>query len=634
MKSLDLEVNAWLARRFDVFFSQEPSARLIREVARKQRKLLLANIFSGFAEALTEGATLAVIYLAVDVLSSASVANLDLGSKLPLGLGAQLNSWLSTTPATTLFAILLLLAILLQSLQSLAKFLGIISVGYFSARCKAVITARIHSQILDFSYPCASKYQVGDLNDYASSGPEAVRRHVDQLNNLFVSILLALTYLGVLLSISAWLLLTVVLLSGATVAVQAKMLPLIKAGSDNVAKIQAKISKRITEDFQGLRLLHSTGQLDWADQRIKKSMGEYEGYMRRQTRLLAVLEPFSNLLPIIAIAIIGILSIAILGGKSSGVLPSLITFVLALQRFSQRIKGIALCSNLLADNHGQVKRLNDILTIKTHEFRRKGGIPFNYFKSEIVFDNVSMRYNSESAPALSHVSFSIRKGEMIALVGASGSGKSTIADLLVGLYRPTGGQILVDQVPLDSIDLESWQQRIGVVSQDTFLLNASIAANITFGMKSATQQMIDAACQSAQASEFISRLPQGYDTVLGERGYKLSGGQRQRISMARAIVRNPEVLILDEATSALDTESERLVQEAIAKFEHKHTLVVIAHRLSTIVNADKILVLNRGAVVECGSHAKLMSSETVYRNLWLQQSETTNSARGYHAIEV
>jgi len=436
----------------------------------------------------------------------------------------------------------------------------------------------------------------------------------------------------VLVSISGWLLVSVIVLSISTILLQGKLLPLIKIGSTNVVKVQALLSRNITEHFQALRLLHTTGQLDWADQRILRRMGEYEEYMRRQTRLLAILEPFSSLLPILAIAVIALLSIVILGSRSSGVLPSLITFIIALQRFSQRIKGVAACSNMLADNFGRINRLNEILSVQHHEFRRRGGIPFNHFTGEILFDNVSMRYGSDSSPALSHISFSISKGEMVALVGASGSGKSTIADLLVGLYSPTGGQILVDQVPLDSIDIESWQQRLGVVSQDTYLLNTSISSNVTFGMKSATQQMVELACESSQASDFIRRLPQGYDTILGERGYKLSGGQRQRISLARAIVRNPELLILDEATSALDTESERLVQEAIATFESRHTLLVIAHRLSTIINADKIIVLNKGRIEEVGTHASLMSSDTRYHSLWLQQSEVANNARGYIAI--
>jgi ATP-binding cassette subfamily B protein/subfamily B ATP-binding cassette protein MsbA len=215
---------------------------------------------------------------------------------------------------------------------------------------------------------------------------------------------------------------------------------------------------------------------------------------------------------------------------------------------------------------------------------------------------------------------------MLALVGPSGAGKSSIADLLTGLYTPSAGHILIDGTPLETFDLSSWQQRLGVVSQDTFLFNATIAENIAFGTPGATTSQIEAACQAAQAAAFIENLPRSYDTMIGERGYRLSGGQRQRLSLARAILRDPELLILDEATSALDSQSERLVQQAIERFESDHTVLVIAHRLSTIVKADQILVLEGGGVVQRGNHSSLIAEEGLYQSLWKQQAELTHLA--------
>ena len=204
-------------------------------------------------------------------------------------------------------------------------------------------------------------------------------------------------------------------------------------------------------------------------------------------------------------------------------------------------------------------------------------------------------------------------------MGSSGAGKSSIADLLAGLYDPTAGEILIDGTELQRFDLASWQKRIGVVSQDTFLFNATIAANISFGTPGARLEDVKLAAQQAQATGFIENLPDGFNTLVGERGYRLSGGQRQRISLARAILRQPDLLILDEATSALDTESERLVQEAIDRFDNKHTILVIAHRLSTIVNADQIYVLDQGRVIEQGNHSHLLHLDGRYSRLWQQQ---------------
>jgi ATP-binding cassette subfamily B protein/subfamily B ATP-binding cassette protein MsbA len=321
-----------------------------------------------------------------------------------------------------------------------------------------------------------------------------------------------------------------------------------------------------------------------------------------------------------AIALIAALSLLLFGERTTGVLPSLVTFVLALQRLNVRISGLADTANRLADNSGRMQRLNQILSPKGKQYLRRGGNHFKALQREIRFEYVSLHYAPELPASLSGISFNLPKGQMLALVGPSGAGKTSIADLLTGLYAPTSGTIRIDGTSLDALDLASWQQRLGVVSQDTFLFNATIADNIAFGSPGATPAQIQTSCQAAQAAGFIESLPQGYDTLVGERGYRLSGGQRQRLSLARAILRDPELLILDEATSALDSQSERLVQEAIERFERNHTVLVIAHRLSTIVKADQILVLEGGRVVERGSHRSLLAERGAYHKLWEQQS--------------
>ena len=507
--------------------SQEPAAQLIRSTARQQWRLLAVNLGSSLVEALSEGATLAVVFLAVEVLTAPEATSPVL-NWLPAAAG-----WLNTLPPTALFISLLALAVLLQALQSLGRFANNVSVGYFAAECRARVMARIHSQVLRFSFPCASGYKVGDLTDYASQGPEAIRIQIEQNGQLLVLLLLSATYLAVLVGISPWLLLAVALMGGLITLLQKRLLPRIRAGSQRLAQAQVAISSRITEDFQGLRLLHSSGQLEAADQRLQARMGELRRQLRGQSRRLAVVEPFSNFLPILAIAVIAAISLLLFGGRSSGVLPSLVTFVLALQRLNTKLGFIANATNRLADNRGRLDRLNQILQEKGKQFRRLGGIPFAGLEREIRFEAVGLRYAPELPPALTDISFTLPKGQMLALVGPSGAGKSSITDLLCGLYAPTAGRIWIDGTPLEQLELASWQQRLGVVSQDTFLFNATIAENIAFGTPGATQAQIAAACQAAQAAGFIESLPQGYDTLVGERGYRLSGGQRQRLSLAR-----------------------------------------------------------------------------------------------------
>ena len=603
------------------FRSKEPVAQLLRETARKEWRLIAITLGSSLVEALSEGASLAVVFMAVQVLSAPVDAPFNWSSSPLVAWWPTAVGWLNGLPATSLFMSLLALAVLLQGLQSFSRYLNKLSVAYFAARSRAVVTGRIHSQVLSFSYPCASAYKVGDLTSHAATGPDALRFQVELASSLLVSVLLIATYLAVLVAISPWLLLAVLMIGGLITLLQKRLLPRIRAGSKDVMQVQVAIASRITEDFQGLRLLHSSGLLDLADQRLRGRMSELEHQLRAQGRLLAVVEPFSSFLPILAIALIAGLSLVLFGGRSTGVIPSLVTFVLALQRLNIRLSSVAATFNQLADNRGRLDRLNQILTSEGKQFRRLGGIPFEALQREIQFDRVSLEYSPSLPPALSDISFTLPKGQMLALVGPSGAGKSSIADLLTGLYKASSGRILIDGTPLDQFELSAWQRRLGVVSQDTFLFNTSISENIALGNPSATEGQIQEACRAAQAAEFIESLPQGYDTIVGERGYRLSGGQRQRLSLARAILRDSDLLILDEATSALDSQSERLVQQAIERFGRDHTLLVIAHRLSTIQHADQIYVLENGRIMQRGTHESLIAIEQgPYARLWQQQA--------------
>ncbi|MDB4678053.1 ABC transporter ATP-binding protein/permease, partial [Synechococcus sp. AH-551-A21] len=430
----------------------------------------------------------------------------------------------------------------------------------------------------------------------------------------------SVTYLIVLVQLSSWLLIAAGVLVLLVTLFQKQLLPGIRAGGKVITKFQASINARITEDFQGLRLLHSSGQLEAAGFRIQEQMGDLELVMKVQGRRMSLLTPVASFLPTLMLVLIAALSLVLFQGRNTGMLPSLVTFVLTLQRLNARLASVTKNIEALANNQGRLDRLNLVLSPEGKQFRRKGGTPFTSLEHEISFQGVGLRYKPELPPALSGLSFNLPRGRMLALVGPSGAGKSSIAELLNGLYSPTEGQILVDGMPLEKIELTSWQKRLGVVSQDTFLFNLTIAQNIALGMPWATQKDIEEACAVAQASGFIEDLPQGFNTIVGERGYRLSGGQRQRLSLARAILRDPELLILDEATSALDSHSELLVQKAIERFERDHSVVVIAHRLSTIVAADEIIVLEAGRVVQRGSHTSLLTEVGLYRQLWQQQS--------------
>lgn len=301
------------------------------------------------------------------------------------------------------------------------------------------------------------------------------------------------------------------------------------------------------------------------------------------------------------------------------------SFLTAMFMAFTPIRKLAGSNNLIQQALAAADRVYEVLDLTTERDQDRGTLECRGIRQGIELQGVALSYNGQTAAALSGVDLSIRAGEVVALVGSSGSGKSTLVSLLPRFYQPTSGRILLDGAPLESYSLPSLRAHIGIVSQDVVLFDDTVANNIGFGRPGASAQEIERAAVQAYAHDFITRLPDGYATVIGERGVKLSGGERQRLAIARAILRDPPLLILDEATSALDTESERIVQMALANLMKNRTTVVIAHRLSTVQNADRIVVLDRGAIAEIGSHEELLRKNGLYRRLHAMQfQDVTN----------
>jgi subfamily B ATP-binding cassette protein MsbA len=242
------------------------------------------------------------------------------------------------------------------------------------------------------------------------------------------------------------------------------------------------------------------------------------------------------------------------------------------------------------------------------------------FSDEIIFENVSFKYEDSEEPVLDKINFTVKQGEILALVGPSGGGKSTLVDLIPRFYDPTSGRILIDSFDIKAVTVESLRDKMGIVTQETFLFNTTIAENIAYGLTDYSMDKIIEAAKTANAHNFIMEMPNGYNSIIGERGIKLSGGQRQRLTIARALLKDPQIMIFDEATSALDNESEILVQEAIERLMINRTTFVIAHRLSTIRNATKILVLDRGKIIQQGTHDELITvQDGLYKKLYDMQ---------------
>jgi ATP-binding cassette, subfamily B, bacterial MsbA len=382
------------------------------------------------------------------------------------------------------------------------------------------------------------------------------------------------------------------------------------------ARERGEITATVTERLGAIRLIRSYGEEAREAKHFAAQTDRYRKRVIRTQRFSSLTSPLTEVFSgFLVILIIWAGSRPGLIGLTTPLAPeAIIVFLMAALRLASPLKTIASFPAAMAVTLASAERVFEFLDQPSTEMDRPGEEDA-HFEREIVFDRVSFRYGDGDL-VLSDVSFRLSKGKVIALVGPSGAGKTTAADLLPRFYDPTAGQILMDGVPLTSLRRASLRALMGVVSQDTVLINDSVRANIAYGSPNATREQVEEAARAANAAAFIETLPHGYDTTLGERGTRLSGGQRQRIAIARALLRDPPILILDEATSALDTESERLVQQAIARLMRQRTVLVIAHRLATVRDADEIVVLDAGQVVQRGTHEELLRTGGLYRRLY------------------
>ncbi len=590
--------------------------RLLRLV-RPYRNLLALGLITTSLASLLDGFTLVILIPLLKHLFGTAGQLRPASTRLEAlmdKLVEPLVAGLGPGQAAGRLVVLLALALLLKNVMSYAS--SQISVRAQEGLVRDV-RSRLFSHLLTLEMDFFQRTRAGQLISAMITEVDQTKTVITaSLLSLFQNLVVVVTTLFILSQISIRLtLLTLAFVPLLVLGLQI-LLRRLRSHAQARARERGEITATITERLGAIRLIRSYGEEERESSRFHAQAERYRKRVIRTQRFSSLTSPLTEIFSgFLVILIIWAGTKPGLVGLQSALAPeAIIVFLMAALKLSSPLKTIASFPASMAVTLASAERVFDLLDQPPAELEAPGEETAR-FEREIAFDKVSFRYGNGEL-VLSDVSFRMSRGKVVALVGPSGAGKTTAADLLPRFHDPTSGQILMDGVPLTKLTRRSLRALMGVVSQETVLLNDTVLANIAYGSPGATREQVEDAAQAANASSFIAALPHGYDTMLGERGTRLSGGQRQRIAIARALLRDSPILILDEATSALDTESERLVQQAIERLMHHRTVLVIAHRLATVRNADEIVVLEAGRVVQRGTHEELLQTSGLYRRLY------------------
>jgi ATP-binding cassette, subfamily B, bacterial MsbA len=576
--------------------------------------LFILSLIPNFLATLLEGLSYGGLLLAFNIFSGQGI---NWSSNVIFSI---LGKMLQSLSSNKQFILCIMGSLLIQFGRSALVFLSQYIMSFLSLRISMNVRYKIYKQIFGFSYPYFSRYQLGDLASY-SSLPDVIPVILGTLNNIITFGLMIIGSLVCMFLIDPFLSITTLVFFGLINYIYKIIVKKMNSLSMKFTESSVALTSDITQCLYNMKLIHVFARQKNMLDRIKEMLRQVAFFNNKINLWNNVTNSMGEVIGIAVISLMLIFGAFVLHNKAL-FLSVLLLFIAIAYRMATRLQLVLNNFSAIVAMKGSIVRLKDVLNSAGKEFLTQNGEKFLKLQKEIEFKNVSFSYSERLEPAVKDFSFTFGRGKLFALVGMSGAGKSSIVDLMLRIYETTQGQILVDGRDIREFNVDSWRENIGVVNQDIFSFHDTLENNIRFGQLNASIDDITSAAKMAGAHEFINKLPEGYKTIIGERGYKLSGGERQRLALARALVKDPQILILDEATSHLDSHSEYLVQRALESIRSEKTMIIVAHRLSTIVNADQILVFNKGQLIEGGTHAELIEKDGQYAYFWSIQSQT------------
>lgn len=590
-------------------FSNRAAMGFILRLLYEYPAILGGVIVLGIIAALSELLTVALVWPFVQSLQGGDAAQSPISTVGAIDFMARYFQDLELVEKIRWIALALLGA---EIVKGSARYLSGRLSNLLQIRVDRSIRMKLFDQLMEVGLGFIHREKVANLFTILNNYSGHTSRIALYLATVVPDIFLALISVTLLVSLSVPMTLISIVLATLTAVAIGRIIGKARTLGSECNRAGVRLNHLGFELLSGITLIRQFAREGDVRVRFKDSVDDLQVTGFKRGLLEAAISPVSTTLLVLVAAMLLVAATYILHGQTEFWLGLVAMFLFVFSRLGGPLGRINLLRTQWESLMPSVHSVMEFLETEDKQRLPEGERVFNGLKSTVTFENVGFSYDSAEGEVLSDVSFEIPKGKYTAIVGGSGSGKSTIMALLSRLYDPTSGRILVDGMDLREFKAGSWRSKIGVVSQSTFLFNDTLRNNIRFGRPEATDDQIMEAARKANAYDFITRMKNGLDTLLGDRGVRLSGGQAQRVAIARAVLVDPEILILDEATSALDTASERLVQEALDRVSRDRTVVAVAHRLSTIRDADNIIVLENGQVVEQGTHRELVANRGAY----------------------